>query len=140
MTFSPRVRLPIGLLFAWGAFSPLAFHAHSEETDVPKIAGTWTWTWDDPTGKTHRHVLEVEGTGTKLAAREIFDEQQPVKVANLTLDARAIKFSVVRGDRKADYSGKVADSDHINGTVLVTADGATTEFVWKAERRKDIPK
>ena len=54
--------------------------------EPPKLAGTWTWTWKDRIGETHRHILEVEGVGTKLAARELFDDQPAVAVSNLTLD------------------------------------------------------
>lgn len=112
--------------------------AQTEAT--PALAGTWTWTWKDGTGNTHRHVLEVEGTGTKLAAREIFDSQEPVRVGKIAVDGKAVKFTVLRGPNKSDYNGKVADADHINGTVVVTTNGQATEFPWKAERRKDIPK
>ena len=108
--------------------------------DAPKLAGTWTWTWTGPSSDEHRCILEVEGAGDKVAAREIYDDQQPVKVTDLKLDGRSIKFTVVRGGRRSDYNGKIADDDHINGTVLVTTGGNANEFVWKAERRKDVPK
>ena len=71
--------------------------------------------------------------------REIFDEQQPVKVKNLSLDGKTLRFRVVRGDRQADYSGKVADADHINGTVLVPTGDQTQEYMWKAKRRENLP-
>jgi hypothetical protein len=105
------------------------------------LAGTWTWTWKDPKGQTHRHVIEVEGTGKALAAQEVFDELPPVRVTNLKVEGNNVRFTVVRGRKRSDYSGKIADPDHINGTVLVAdGEGQATEFVWKAERRKDIPK
>lgn len=101
--------------------------------DVPKLAGNWTWTWKDRSGEEHRHVLEVEGMGSKLAARERFDDEKAVKVEGLKLDGKSIRFAVVRDGKRADYSGVVADSSTINGTVLVTIDGQATEHVWKAK-------
>jgi hypothetical protein len=115
-------------------------HSSAQSPDTPKLAGTWTWTWKDRLGETHKHVLEVEGVGSKLAARELFDDEAPARASNLTLEGSAVRFTVVRDNRRADYSGKVADADHINGTVTITSDGQAQEFVWKAERRKDVPK
>jgi hypothetical protein len=103
-------------------------------SDVPKLAGTWNWTWKDKSGQTHRHILEVEGVGKKLAARERFDKLPPVAVTDLKLDGKTIRFAVVRGEHRADYSGVVADANTINGTVKVTDEGETTEFVWEAKR------
>ena len=112
-----------------------------QDTATPKLAGNWTWTWKDALGQTHRHVLEVEGVGTKLAARELFDGQPAVPASNLKLDGKTIRFTVVRDQRKADYNGKVADADLINGTVSVSSGGGQPEeFVWKAERGKEIAK
>ena len=108
-----------------------------EPEDGPKLAGTWIWSWNDPKGETHRHVLEIEGTGAKLAARERFDELAPVRVTGLMLDGKNLKLTVVRDQKRADYSGVVADSDTINGTVSITFEGQTTEYVWKAKR---VPK
>ncbi|MHC5538616.1 hypothetical protein ACYOEI_10370 [Singulisphaera rosea] len=101
--------------------------------DIPKLAGSWTWTWKDRNGEEHRHVLEVEGMGTKLAARERFDDEKAVKVEGLKLEGKSLRFAVVRDGKRADYSGVVADSSTINGTVLVTLDGQATEHVWKAK-------
>ncbi len=129
-----------GFGLALGLLVATSLNVHAETPETPKLAGTWTWTWKDRLGETHRHVLEVEGIGNKLAARELFDDQTPVRVANLTLDGNSVRFTVVREARKADYSGKVADPDHINGTVTITSDGQAEEFVWKAERKKDLPK
>ena len=135
---------PRNLWLAFGLVAVLGLSAgnqlNAQADGMPNLAGTWTWTWKDGTGNTHRHVLEVEGTGTKLAAREIFDDQEPVRVGKLVLDGKSVKFTVMRGQNKSDYNGKVADADHINGTVVVTTNGEATEFPWKAERRKDIPK
>lgn len=135
-----RFRFVLGLLLAATIPTPGRLTAEPQKADVPKLAGTWTWTWKDRVGNTHKHVMEVEGTGAKLAAREIFDEQLPVRVSNLTLTGKAIQFNVVRGENKAEYKGKVSDKDHIQGKVVVTTGGEATEFVWKAERRKDVPK
>jgi hypothetical protein len=112
----------------------------AQTPEPPKLAGTWTWSWNDRLGEVHRHILEVEGVGTKLAARELFDDLPAVKVSNLTLNGTSIRFTVVRDARKADYNGKVADADHINGTVTVNTGEGSQEFGWKAERRKGVPK
>jgi hypothetical protein len=140
---TPRARRwapALGLLALWPALSG-KLPAQSADATEPKLAGTWTWTWKDAGGQTHRHTMEVEGVGAKLAAREIFDREPSVRVENLKLDGKAVRFRVVRGPRKAEYSGKVGDADHINGTVTVTAgDGVAVENVWKAERTKNIPK
>jgi hypothetical protein len=137
MSPTPRAfRLLPALLLAASA----AVADAQASADEPKLAGTWTWTWKDGTGNTHRHILEVEGVGKTLAAREIFDDQAPVRVTNLKLNGQSVQFTVVRGERRADYSGKVDGPDTINGTVTTTAMGQTSEFVWKAERRKDVPK
>jgi len=114
----------------------LTFATATCAADLPKLAGSWTWSWKDKDGKTHRHLLEVEGIGTKLAARERFDDLSPVPVSQLKLDGKQVHFSVVRNEHRADYTGVVADADTINGTVLVTNDGQATEFVWKATRQK----
>src|SRR5436305_2604550 len=73
--------------------------------DAAKLAGTWTWMWKDAEGETHRHVLEVEGTGNKLSARERFDDQEPVKVIDLKVAGKKVNFTVIRGQRTAVYSG-----------------------------------
>ena len=85
---------------------------------------------------THRHLMEVEGVGAKLAARERFDDLMPVPVRDLQLDGKSLRFTVIRGDRRADYHGIVADRNTINGTVKVTAMGETTEDRWEATRKK----
>jgi len=61
--------LPVALLWLAPA---------TRAANVSKLAGAWTWWWKDQSGRTHRHLLEVEGIGTKLAARERFDDQSPV--------------------------------------------------------------
>jgi hypothetical protein len=112
----------------------LATSEPSRGADLPKLAGTWNWTWSDKDGHTHRHILEIEGIGNKIAARERFDQLPPVAVTDLKLEGKDIRFAVIRGDHRADYAGVVTDRDTINGKVKVTDDGETTEFVWTAKR------
>ena len=70
-------------------------------------------------------------------SRNSSDDLPPVAVSNLTRDGKKVRFTVVRGDHRADYSGVVADADTINGTVTVKEkdDGESDEFVWKATRQ-----
>lgn len=103
--------------------------------DVSGLAGTWSWSWKDAEGKEHRHVLDIEGVDTKLAARERLDDLPPVRVSDLKLADKRVRFSVVRDKNRADYSGVWADSNTINGTVTVTTEGQSKENVWKATRR-----
>src|SRR3954463_11216463 len=107
--------------------------------DLSDLAGTWTWSWKDPAGTTHQHLLEVEGVGSKLAAREEFDGLGPVPAREIRLDGKSVWFTVVRGERRADYHGVFADRNTINGTVKITAEGETSEFRWAATR-KPLPK
>jgi len=102
--------------------------------DVSGLAGTWSWSWKDAEGTEHRHVLDIEGVDTKLAARERRDDLPPVRVNDLKLTDKRVRFSVVRGNNRADYSGVWAEADTINGTVTVTIEGQSTEHVWKATR------
>ncbi len=103
--------------------------------EAPGVAGTWTWSWKDPAGLTHRHVLEVEGLGTKLAARERFDDLEPVPVQDLRLVGKTLSFHVIRGARRADYKGAVTADDTIRGTVTVTSQGQSNEDLWEARRK-----
>lgn len=98
------------------------------------LAGTWTWTWKDGEGKTHKHVLDVESAAGKLAARERFDDQDPIKVDDLKLTGDEVFFSVKRGDRMAEYKGKLVGGKTINGVVNVAVNGQPQEFQWTAER------
>ncbi len=104
--------------------------------DVSGLAGTWSWSWKDAEGKEHRHVLDIEGVDAKLAARERRDDLPPVRVNDLKLAAKRVRFSVVRGNNRADYSGVWADANTINGTVTVTTEGQSKENVWKATRNE----
>jgi hypothetical protein len=125
------VSLTLAMAIAGGA------SGQSRAPDVSRLAGSWVWSWKGPDGLTHRHVLEVEGVGKALAAREIFDDQPPVKVSNLLFDGTAVKFTVDRGARRAEYSGKMTDADTIQGTVTTTTTSESREFTWKAERKKE---
>jgi hypothetical protein len=99
------------------------------------IAGTWTWQWKDAQNVTHRHVLEVEGKGNKLAARERFDDLDPVKVTDLKVTGKKVTFSVLRGDRRSAYSGSLSGADTINGNVTVSVEGGDeAEYGWTATR------
>jgi hypothetical protein len=134
----PRIRL-VTLAALGGLLISAPFARGARAEDVPKLAGNWTWSWKDTAGETHRHVLEVEGLNSKLAARERFDDLPAVRVADLKLDGKKIRFLVVRDKRRADYSGVVdEDARTIEGTVTVTIDEQSNEFPWKATR--EIPK
>jgi len=102
----------------------------------PKLAGTWTWKWKDAEGEMHRHVLEVEGDGAKLTARERFDDEKAIKVDDLKLEGKTISFAVTRNGRYAVYKGKVASADTIDGEVTVTDAGQANEFGWTAKREE----
>ena len=115
------------------AFSLLAFTGAADTSD---LSGTWVWTWKDAAGQEHRHVLEVEGVGADLAARERFDDEEPVKASNLKRDGKKVRLTVVRGDRHADYSGVLADANTINGTVTVKQGDQMHEYPWKAMRQQ----
>jgi len=108
--------------------------------DVSGLAGTWTWSWKDAEGNEHRHVLEIEGVEAKLAARERMDDLPPVRVGDLKVADKRVRFSVVRGKNRAEYVGVWADTDTINGTVTVTTEGQSTENVWKATRQDNKKK
>ena len=99
------------------------------------LVGTWSWTWKDAAGTTHKHVLEVEGSGDKLSARERFDDLEPVKVTDLKLADKKVTFSVNRAKRPASYSGTLKSKDLIEGLVNVTTDGQASEFGWEAKRQ-----
>ncbi|WZO96998.1 hypothetical protein EP7_004010 [Isosphaeraceae bacterium EP7] len=126
----------IGLGLAVGLMSPSESLAAD---DPPKFVGTWTWKWKDGEGETHRHVLEVEGEPSKLAARERFDDSQPVKAESLKVDGKKVTFIVVRGERRAEYSGKFDGPDTINGKVTVQVNGQPEEFGWTATRETTKP-
>jgi hypothetical protein len=124
--------LGLWLLIIAGACRMTTARAAAEDSNV---AGTWTWSWKDTAGQTHRHLLEVEGVDTKLAGREEFDDDGPIPVRDLRRNGKEIRFTVIRDKRRADYYGILADRDTINGTVKVTVDGETTEYPWMATRK-----
>jgi len=106
----------------------------SAADDAERLVGTWTWSWKDAKGQEHRHVLEVEGAGDKVAARERFDDQEPVKIVDLKAVGTKVNFSVLRGPRTAFYSGTLADADTINGEVQVNTENRNDKFAWTAKR------
>lgn len=126
------VLAPLFLLLAAG-LAP-AFAADPKPAASP-LAGTWTWKWQDEKGDTHRHVLEVEGAGSKVAAREEFDDMPAVKVEDLKLEGKSVRFTVRRGERRTEYKGKLEGDDTINGKVTVLVDGQNNEFGWTATRK-----
>jgi hypothetical protein len=125
-----RATRALGVAVALGL--PLLAGADREGMD---LSGTWTWSWKDANGGEHTHVLEVEGTGSKAAARERFDKLEPVKINDLVVDGKKVNFSVLRGDHRAEYSGTIDAADTINGRVLVTEKNQTEEYTWTAKRK-----
>lgn len=134
--FSPCLIWPV--VAAFGVVSqPSA--ARAQRPDVPKLAGSWTWSWKDPGGELHQHVLEVDGVGNALAAREIFDNEPAVKVMDLKYDGSVVRFTVDRGQRKAAYVGRLSGPDTIRGSVTTTTDGESRELTWTAQRKAPKP-
>ena len=133
---STRRRSLLLVAFALTLARPWASTPVGAAEEVPGLAGAWTWSWKDTAGQTHRHLLEVEGLGAKVAARERFDDLEPAPVQNLQVAGKNIRFTIVRGNRSAEYRGILADRDSINGTVLVTFSGETSEDPWEATRVK----
>jgi hypothetical protein len=123
-----------GCLFL--AFCAGATSAGPAPDDKPmNMAGTWRWKWTDAEGTVHNHVLEVEGEGKTLSARERFDDGEPVKVNDLAIDGKTVSFSVTRGALHASYKGKFKSADHIDGTVDTTnAEKPVEQFAWSADR------
>ncbi len=130
MTASRTLLLPALALFL---ILPDAVSVRAGE--APKLAGSWTWEWKDGQGAVHRHVLEVEGDGATLAARERFDDLEPVKVEGLKVAGSKVNFAVRRGDRLATYSGTLANADTINGKVVVAVENQSNELTWTAKRK-----
>lgn len=122
--------LAVALLLA----APWAAPARAD--DAAKLVGTWTWSWKGPDGTTHKHVLDVEGAGEKLAARERFDDLEAVKVNDLKVEGQKVSFSVLRGKRRSEYNGKFDGADTLDGKVLVEDDGHSNEYTWTAKRDK----
>ena len=110
----------------------------SGDEDPPSAVGNWSWTWKDPKGVTHRHVLKVTKAGEgKLAADEVFDEEKPVKADKLVVNGKTVEFLVTRGDKEARYKGTFKGKDVIDGLVYITHEGQATEYAWTAKRQKD---
>ena len=129
------IRSSLCLAFSAIAMAPLP----ADDSQAPPLVGSWTWTWEDGQGKTHKHVLEVTGSGANQAVRERFDDLEAVKVDVIKRDGKQIRFSVVRGDRTANYTGNFKDDDTIEGKVVVSQSGQNDEFTWTA-RRKPVKK
>jgi hypothetical protein len=110
----------------------VAVPAHPDGPD--DLLGSWTLTWKDGEGKTHKHVLDVESAAGKLTARERFDEQESIKVDDLKVKGDDVFFVVKRGGRTAEYKGKLVGNKTINGIVNVAVNGQAQEFQWTAER------
>ena len=120
--------------------APPAFALALADEKPADLAGTWTWKWTDAEGEVHHHVLEVESAKGKFSARERFDDQEPVKVNDLEVKEKKVHFSVLRGDRRATYTGKLASADTINGTVMIAGEsGQPMEFGWTADRKNVKP-
>jgi len=123
------------LMLVIGFFLSTPFHVKGEEPSP--ASGSWSWSWKDTAGATHHHVLEIEGIGPKLAGRERLDDSPAVKVTDLTLKERKLHFKVTRKERVSEYQGALADDGRsIEGLVIVTIDGQSTEFPWKAVREE----
>jgi hypothetical protein len=103
--------------------------------DPPSLVGHWTWTWKDGKGETHRHVLEIEGTGAKMTAQERADDKPAIKVESLKQEGKTLSFAVNRDGTYAEYKGTVASTDTINGLVTVVQGGASSEYGWTATRK-----
>jgi len=107
----------------------------ADDSKPMSMAGTWRWKWTDAEGVVHHHVLEVEGEGKTLSARERFDEEKPVKINDMKIEGKTVTFSVTRGTRHAAYKGEFKSADHIDGTVGTSgADNSTEEYGWSADR------
>lgn len=119
-----------------GLLSILIVAAHVRASEELDLSGTWVWTWSDAAGRTHRHVLEVEGTGADLAARERFDDEAPIKATELRRDSKKVRLTIVRGDHRAEYSGVLADSNTINGTVTIKQGDKMNDYPWRAQRQQ----
>ncbi len=132
------MRRPSRLAWIFLAFSAAALGASPRDGEAGLI-GTWSWTWKDAAGTTHKHVLEVAGSGEKLSARERFDDLEPIKVTDLRLADKKVSFSANRAKRQASYSGTMKSKDLIEGVVNVSTDGQASEFGWEA-RRQDAKK
>ncbi len=112
--------------------------ARSADEPTPRFEGFWTWRWEDEDGTIHKHRLNVERAGDKLAASERFDDEDPVEVEELELKGQQVSFVVPRGKLRAFYTGKFASDDTINGEVQVTnAAGLVEKYGWTAKR---VPK
>ena len=70
LSFGARYRAAypnVWIVVIVGAGFLLGPGAQTGADDAPQLAGTWNWSWKDQNGRTHHHVLEIEGVTTKLA-------------------------------------------------------------------------
>lgn len=139
LPFGRRAALALATAALGLALLPPALARARQEPQPSPLAGEWTWSWTDPEKREHHHLLQVEGTGRTLAARETFDDEAPVRVTGLTFDGENVVFKVARGGREADYRGKLVGRDTINGRVKTMSDGQGTEHPWTATRKKQKP-
>ena len=114
--------------------SILLISSSARAEDAEALVGSWSWSYKDGQGVTHKHVLEVEGTGEKVAARERMDEEEAIKVTDLKVKDKAVTFTVVRGKRRAAYNGKLKGGDKLEGQVTVTTEGQGQEYGWEAKK------
>lgn len=121
-------------MFAVGVLVFIAGASVSQADDADALVGSWSWSWKDASEVTHKHVLVVEGSGDKLAARELYDNDEPIKVTDLKRSGNKVTFSVLRGKRRSAYTGTIKAKDLIEGIVNVTTDGQANEFGWEARR------
>lgn len=104
------------------------------------LTGSWTWSWKDADGNTHRHLLVIEGEPGNQVGREKLDELEPTEVQELGLKNDVVSFAVVRGETRAEYTGKFADGDTINGEVRILRPSNRVDvFGWTAQRVKSTP-
>ncbi|MDB5350237.1 MAG: hypothetical protein JWN86_1484 [Planctomycetota bacterium] len=106
--------------------------------DADVLVGSWSWSYKDGQGVMHTHVLEVEGTGDKIAARERMDQKPAVKVTDIKVTGGKVTFTVLRDKHRSSYSGKLKgkSSNLIDGLVTVSDGGQTNEYGWQAKKEE----
>lgn len=134
MTHPRRVALGLALAALFAPFALASPPTTPAEDSPPDLAGTWTWKWKDANGETHKHTLELEGSGANMVGRERFDDTPAVKVENLKLDGKTLSFAATHDKRRSTYKGEVRSKDTIVGTVTVAIEGQASEYGWTATR------
>jgi len=122
--------------FAWILLLGLSAGAAPRIGDADALVGRWSWTYKDGQGMMHKHVLDVEGAGDKIAATERRDDEPAVKVTDLKITDKKVTFSVLRDERRAAYTGtlKGKDADLIEGLVVISGAGESHEYGWEAKK------